>query len=178
VRSFDKPVSGAELAADIGPGLAKAALAIRVDGKLKDLAAVIDADAQVAIVTDRDEEDALDLIRHDTAHVLAEAVQALFPGTQVTIGPNIENGFYYDFARAEPFSTEDLETIEVKMREIVDRDDPFVREVWDRDEAIKTFREMGEIYKAELIEGFPEGEEVGVYRQGQWFDLCRGPHMP
>ncbi len=178
VREFDNPVSGAELADDIGPGLAKAAMAIRINGELDDLSTVMDADAEVAIITDRNEEEALDLIRHDTAHVLAEAVQELFPGTQVTIGPNIENGFYYDFAREEPFSTEDLETIEAKMREIIDRDDVFTKEVWDRDEAVKTFSDMGEKYKAELIEGLLEDEEVKIYRQGKWFDLCRGPHLP
>ena len=178
VRAFDNPVSGAELAYDIGPGLAKAAMAIRINGELDDLSTVMDADAEVAIITDKNEEEALDLIRHDTAHVLAEAVQELFPGTQVTIGPNIENGFYYDFAREEPFSTEDLETIEAKMREIIDRDDVFTKEVWDRDEAVKTFSDMGEKYKAELIEGLLEDEEVKIYRQGKWFDLCRGPHLP
>ncbi len=178
VREFDNPVSGAELADDIGPGLAKAAMAIRINGELDDLSTVMDADAEVAIITDRNEQEALDLIRHDTAHVLAEAVQELFPGTQVTIGPNIENGFYYDFAREEPFSTEDLETIEAKMREIIDRDDVFTKEVWDRDEAVKTFSDMGEKYKAELIEGLLEDEEVKIYRQGKWFDLCRGPHLP
>ena len=178
VREFDNPVSGAELADDIGPGLAKAAMAIRINGELDDLSTVMAADAEVAIITDRNEEEALDLIRHDTAHVLAEAVQELFPGTQVTIGPNIENGFYYDFAREEPFSTEDLETIEAKMREIIDRDDVFTKEVWDRDEAVKTFSDMGEKYKAELIEGLLEDEEVKIYRQGKWFDLCRGPHLP
>ena len=178
VREFDNPVSGAELADDIGPGLAKAAMALRINGELDDLSTVMDADAEVAIITDRNEEEALDLIRHDTAHVLAEAVQELFPGTQVTIGPNIENGFYYDFAREEPFSTEDLETIEAKMREIIDRDDVFTKEVWDRDEAVKTFSDMGEKYKAELIEGLLEDEEVKIYRQGKWFDLCRGPHLP
>ena len=137
VREFNSPVSGAELAEEIGPGLAKAAMAIRINGELDDLSTVIDSDAKIAIVTDRDEEEALDLIRHDTAHVLAEAVQELFPGTQVTIGPNIENGFYYDFARDEPFSSADLETIEAKMREIIDRDDVFTKEVWDRADAIR-----------------------------------------
>ena len=178
VRNFENPVTGAELAADIGPGLAKAAMAVTINGTLDDLATRIDADADVAIITDKNTEEALDLIRHDTAHVLAEAVQELFPGTQVTIGPNIENGFYYDFARDEPFSTEDLETIEAKMREIVDRDDPFSKEVWDRAEAVRTFRDMGEDYKAEIIEGLPEDEDVKIYRQGDWFDLCRGPHLP
>ena len=178
VREFDNPVSGAELADDIGPGLAKAAMAIRINGELDDLSTVMDADAEVAIITDRNEEEALDLIRHDTAHVLAEAVQELFPGTQVTIGPNIENGFYYDFAREEPFSTEDLETIEAKMREIIDRDEVFTKEVWDRAKAVRTFRDMGEDYKVEIIQGLPDDEEVKIYRQGDWFDLCRGPHLP
>ena len=177
VREFDKPISGAELAASIGPGLAKAAMAVRVDGKMKDLASVIDHDAQVAIVTDRDDE-ALELIRHDTAHILAEAVQELFPGTQVTIGPSIENGFYYDFARDEPFSTDDLAAIEARMREIIARDEAFVRQVWDRDEAIRFFKDKGEIYKAEIISDLPAGEEVSIYTQGDWTDLCRGPHLP
>ncbi|MBT3660491.1 MAG: threonine--tRNA ligase [Rhodospirillaceae bacterium] len=177
VRSFDNPVSGAELAADIGPGLAKAALAIRLNGALDDLSTVIDADSDVAVITDKDEE-ALDLIRHDAAHVLAEAVQELWPGTQVTIGPNIESGFYYDFAREEPFTPEDLETIEKKMLDVIERNDTFTKEVWDRDKAVQTFRDMGEAYKAELIEAIPAGEDVRIYRQGDWFDLCRGPHLP
>ncbi|MEK9754123.1 MAG: threonine--tRNA ligase, partial [Rhodospirillaceae bacterium] len=177
VREFDNPVSGAELAQSIGPGLAKAAMAVRVDGKLKDLASVIEGDAKVAIVTERDE-DALELIRHDTAHILAEAVQELFPGTQVTIGPSIENGFYYDFARDEPFSTDDLAAIEARMREIIARDEPFVRHVWDRDDAIKYFKQKGEAYKAEIIGDLPKDEEVSVYTQGAWTDLCRGPHLP
>ncbi|MEQ9556231.1 MAG: threonine--tRNA ligase [Rhodospirillales bacterium] len=177
VRQFDGPVTGLDVAADIGPGLAKAALAVRVDGELKDLAATIEADANLAIVTSKDA-DALDLLRHDCAHVLAEAVQELYPGTQVTIGPTIENGFYYDFARDEPFSSDDLEKMEQKMHEIIDRDTPFVREVWDRDVAIKHFEALGEKYKAELIQGLPEGEDIGIYRQGEWLDLCRGPHLP
>ena len=176
-RKFDGSVTGAELAADIGPGLAKAALAVRVDGEMKDLSAAIETDAEVAIITSKDE-DALELIRHDAAHVMAEAVQALYPGTQVTIGPAIENGFYYDFARDDPFTPDDLEKIEAKMAEIIDRNEPFEREVWDRDEAITTFKDKGEAYKAELIETLPEGEEIGIYRQGEWFDLCRGPHLP
>ncbi len=178
VREFDNPVSGAELAADIGPGLAKAAMAVRVNGDLWDLSRAIEADADVAIITERDEEDALDLIRHDTAHVLAEAVQELFPGTQVTIGPNIENGFYYDFAREEPFSTDDLETIEKKMTEIIERDAAFERQVWDRDEAVKYFEDKGEAYKAEIIRDLPADEDVSIYTQGVWTDLCRGPHLP
>ena len=177
VHKFDGPVTGTEVAADIGPGLAKAALAIRVGGELCDLSSVIDNDTTVFIVTDKDE-DALELICHDAAHVMAEAVQELFPGTQVTIGPAIENGFYYDFARDEPFTPDDFEKIESKMREIIDLDEPFQREVWDRDKAIATFKEMGEDYKAELVEAIPDGEEVGIYHQGKWFDLCRGPHLP
>ena len=176
-REFDKPVSGADVATDIGPGLAKAALAVRVGGEMKDLSTVIDADAEIAIVTTKDE-DALELLRHDCAHVMAEAVKELFPGTQVTIGPNIENGFYYDFARDEPFVPEDLEKIEARMHEIVKRDEPVTREVWDRAEAIKFFKDKGEHYKAEIIEGIPGDEEVSLYRQGDFIDLCRGPHLP
>ena len=176
-REFDKPVSGADVAADIGPGLAKAALAVRVGGEMKDLSTVIDADAEIVIVTAKDE-DVLELLRHDCAHVMAEAVKELFPGTQVTIGPNIENGFYYDFARDEPFVPEDLEKIEARMHEIVKRDEPVTREVWDRAEAIKFFKDKGEHYKAEIIEGIPGDEEVSLYRQGDFIDLCRGPHLP
>ena len=176
-REFDKPVSGADVAADIGPGLAKAALAVRVGGEMKDLSTVIDADTEIAIVTAKDE-DTLELLRHDCAHVMAEAVKELFPGTQVTIGPNIENGFYYDFARDEPFVPEDLEKIEARMHEIVKRDEPVTREVWDRAEAIKFFKDKGEHYKAEIIEGIPGDEEVSLYRQGDFIDLCRGPHLP
>ncbi|MGD9254919.1 MAG: threonine--tRNA ligase [Chromatiales bacterium] len=177
-RTFDHPVSVAEIAADIGSGLARATLAGKVNGTLVDASHVIDGDAEVAIVTSRDEE-ALELLRHDAAHVMAQAVQELYPGTQVTIGPAIENGFYYDFAREEPFTPEDLKKIEQRMHEIVKRDLPIVREVWDRDEATKTFGEIGEDYKVEIIEEIiPEGEEVSVYRQGEWFDVCRGPHLP
>ena len=177
VRQFDGPVTGLELAVDIGLGLAKAAVAIKLGGELVDLSTTIEHDAAVAIVTNRDDE-ALDLIRHDTAHVLAEAVQELFPGTQVTIGPSIENGFYYDFARNEAFTLDDLAKIEKKMHEIIKRNEPFVREVWSREDAIKTFKGMGEAYKAELIEAIPEGDDIGIYRQGKWFDLCKGPHLP
>ena len=177
VRKFDKPSSGADIAADIGPGLARAALAMRVDGELKDLAAVVDRDAKVEIVT-REHEDALELLRHDAAHVMAEAVKELFPETQVTIGPAIENGFYYDFARPTPFTPEDLETIEARMREIVDRDETVAREVWDRAEAIRFFENQGEHYKAQIITELPEDEEISVYRQGDFVDLCLGPHLP
>jgi len=177
IKEYGGSVTAARIAADIGPGLAKAALAARVDGKLWDLARDIEADSTVELITRKDEA-ALELVRHDAAHVMAQAVQELFPGTQVTIGPAIENGFYYDFARKEPFTPEDLEKIEKRMAEIVERDLPLVREVWDRDEAIKTFEGMGEKYKAEIIRDLPEGEVVTVYRQGDWFDLCRGPHLP
>jgi len=178
-RSFDKPVTVMDVAADIGPGLAKATLAGRVDDELVDASHLIDHDAELAIITNKHEAEALELIRHDSSHVMAQAVQELYPGTQVTIGPAIENGFYYDFAREEPFSPEDLEKIEQRMHEIVKRDLPIVREVWDRDQAIKTFAEMGEDYKVEIIRDIiPEGEEVSVYRQGDWFDVCRGPHLP
>ena len=176
-RPFDVPPTGADVAASIGPGLAKAAIAVKVDGEVRDLARPIERDAAVEIVTRRSD-DALELIRHDAAHVMAEAVQELFPGTQVTIGPAIENGFYYDFARETPFSTEDLDVIERKMQEIVARDEPIVREVWDRGDAVGRFREQGEHYKAEIIEGLPDDEAVTVYRQGEWQDLCRGPHLP
>ncbi len=176
-RDYDGPVSGADVAADIGPGLAKAALAIRVNGEMKDLATIIEEDCDLSIVTAKDE-DALDLLRHDAAHVMAQAVQELFPGTQVTIGPAIENGYYYDFAREEPFSTEDFEKIEKRMAEIVDQNLEIVREVWERDQAIEHFNSIGEKYKAEIIADLPEGEEITVYRQGDWLDLCLGPHLP
>ena len=176
-RAFDGPVSGADAAAAIGRGLAKAALAIRVNGALWDLSRVIEEDAEVEIVT-RDHDDALELLRHDAAHVMAEAVKELYPETQVTIGPAIEDGFYYDFARAEPFTPEDLEKIEARMREIVGRDEAVTREVWDRDHAIEFYKGQGEHYKAEIIEDLPEEEEVTLYRQGGFVDLCRGPHLP
>ena len=176
VRRFAGPVTGTTIAAAIGPGLARAALAMKVDGKLMDLAQDVADDARIKFVTRKDEE-ALELIRHDAAHVLAEAVQTLFPGTQVTIGPPIENGFDYDFARNEPFTPEDFPPIEAKMREIVTRGAPFQREVWDRDEAIAFFEKRGEKYKAQLIQDLPPTETITLYRQGGWIDLCRGPHM-
>ena len=176
VRRFDGPVTGTMLAADIGPGLARAALAMKLDGALADLSHVIDADAAVTFITRKDPE-ALGMIRHDTAHVLAEAVQSLYPGTQVTIGPAIENGFYYDFARNDPFTPEDFPAIEARMREIIARNAPFEREVWDRDDAIAFFEARGERYKAELIHDLPETETITLYKQGDWIDLCRGPHM-
>lgn len=176
-REYDAPVTGMTIATSISKSLAKKALAIFVDGTLCDLSLPIEADASVDLMT-RDHEGALELIRHDCAHVMAQAVQELFPGTQVTIGPAIENGFYYDFACEEAFSTEDFEAIERKMRQIIERGDAFEREVWDRNEAIDYFMEQGETYKAELIRDLPEGEKITVYRQGKWLDLCRGPHMP
>ena len=159
VRSFDKPVTGAEFAASIGPGLAKAALAVKVDGEMRDLARPIERDARIAIVTAKDP-DALELLRHDAAHVLAQAVQELYPGTQITFGPSTESGFYYDFARAEPFTPEDFEKIEKRMAEIVDRDLPIEREVWDRAKLKAFFVEHGESFKAEWSDELPEGEEV------------------
>ncbi|MBL6453695.1 threonine--tRNA ligase [Belnapia sp. T6] len=176
VRAFDGPVTGTTVAAAIGPGLAKAALAMQVDGVTRDLAMPIERDASLRFITRRDPE-ALEMIRHDAAHVLAEAVQALYPGTQVTIGPSIENGFYYDFARNEPFTPEDFAAIEAKMREIVSRNAPFVRSVMPREEAIAFFEARGEKYKAQLIRDLPETEEISLYSQGDWIDLCRGPHM-
>ena len=177
VREFDGPVSGADVSAAIGPGLAKAALAIRVNGELWDLSRPIIDDAKIEIVT-RDHDDALEIIRHDAAHVMAEAVKELYTDTQVTIGPAIENGFYYDFARPTPFTPEDLEKIEERMREIVERDESVSREVWDRAEAIAFFKDQGEFYKAEIIEALPAEEEITLYRQGGFIDLCRGPHLP
>src|ERR1700674_3164575 len=156
-RPFDRPVSGAELAAAIGPGLAKAALAVKIDGILKDLSIPIERDARVEIVT-RDHPDALELLRHDCAHVLAEAVQELYPGTQITFGPSIENGFYYDFARNEPFTPEDFPKIEQKMREIVERDEKIIREIWSRDRMIQYFRDHGESFKAEWAAQMPDDE--------------------
>jgi len=179
VRDFDGPVSGADIAGAIGPGLAKAAIAVRVDGDLWDLSRAIEHDAVVSIVTLRDDDETVfDLLRHDAAHIMAEAVKELFPKTQVTIGPSIEDGFFYDFSPAEPFTPEDLEAIEARMREIVGRDEALVREVWDRDKAIAFFKDMGEHYKAEIIEDLPEDEKITLYRQGDFIDLCRGPHLP
>ncbi len=177
VRSYDAPLSGAEIAADIGKGLARDALAVRVDGELQDLGTLIENDAEVAIVTG-DQPEGLALLRHDAAHVMAEAVKELYPKTQVTIGPAIENGFYYDFAREQPFTPEDLERIEARMGEIVARDEVIQREVWDRDEAMRFFRDQGEEYKAQIIESIPAGEAITLYRQGAFIDLCRGPHLP
>ena len=173
---FAKNVSGLEVAKKISQSLAKQAIVIGIDGELKDLDYIIDKDCTVKIFTSKNKE-GLDTIRHDTAHILAMAVQELFPGTQVTIGPTIENGFYYDFARKEPFTEDDLKLIENKMREIVDRDEITKREVWTRDKAIEHFKKKGEIYKAQLIQSIPQDEEVSIYFHGEWHDLCRGPHL-
>ncbi len=177
IREYEGSVTGAAVAADIGPGLAKAALAIIVDGEMLDLALEIEADASLEIVTAKSE-GALELIRHDAAHVMAEAVKELYPDAQVTIGPAIDTGFYYDFSRGEAFVPDDLEKIEARMHEIVKRDEAITREVWDRKDAITFFKEQGEFYKAELIEGIDSDEPLGMYRQGDFIDLCRGPHLP
>ena len=176
-RAYDGPITGAEVAADIGPGLALAALAVKINGEMADLSLPIEQDSAFAIVTAKDE-DALDLLRHDAAHIMAEAVKELYPDVQVTIGPSIENGFYYDFARTEPFVPEDLEKIEKRMAEIVDRDEAITREVWNRSEAIQFFKDAGEHYKAQIIESIPEDQDIRLYRQGDFIDLCRGPHLP
>ncbi|MGA1336727.1 MAG: TGS domain-containing protein, partial [Burkholderiaceae bacterium] len=176
-RSFDQPVTVAQVAANIGAGLAKAAVAGRVDGKLVDTSHLIESDAQLAIVTDKDT-DGLEIIRHSTAHLMAYAAQKLFPGLQVTIGPVIDNGFYYDFSYHRALTPEDLEAIEAKMRELAAKDEPVVREVMDRDAAIQMFLGMGEKYKAEIIESIPAGEQISLYREGDFVDLCRGPHVP
>ena len=176
-RDYAEGTSGADIAAAISKSLAKKAVAVTLDGELADLSQPITRDAKLEIVT-RDDPRALELIRHDCSHVMAEAVQELWPGTQVTIGPVIENGFYYDFARNAPFTSEDLPVIEAKMREIIARDRPFTREVWTRDEAKRVFAAKGENYKVELVDAIPEDQDVKIYKQGEWFDLCRGPHMP
>jgi threonyl-tRNA synthetase len=176
-KSFPGPVTGAEIAQSIGPGLAKAALAIKVDGEARDLAAPIGGDARVAILT-RDSPEALEILRHDAAHVLAEAVKELYPATQVTFGPATDSGFYYDFARDEPFTPEDLERIEKRMHEIVDRDEKITREEWERDRAVEFFKSIGEKYKAEWIHEIPRDEAISLYRQGGFIDLCTGPHLP
>ena len=182
VREVARGTTAAEVAAHIGPGLAKAALAARIDGELRDLSRPIEADARLALVTAKDEADALDLARHDYAHVLAEAVQHLFPRTQITFGPSTDDGFYYDFAPERPFTDEDLPAIEAEMRRIIARDEPLIREVWDRAALIARWRAQGEIYKAEWAAELPEGEEITVYRAGAgadaWLDMCKGPHMP
>ncbi|MFO0996922.1 MAG: threonine--tRNA ligase [Alphaproteobacteria bacterium] len=177
VRRYDSPVSGLKLAADIGPGLARAALVMRIDGALLDLSRTIETDAKVEIVTAKDQA-ALEILRHDCAHVLAEAAKELYDDIQVTIGPAIDDGFYYDFARATPFTPDDLARLEERMREIVDRDEPITREVWERRQAIDYFKGIGEHYKAQIIEDLPADEVITIYKQGKFVDLCLGPHLP
>ncbi len=176
-KQFDAVTRGAEIAASIGKSLARDAVAVRVNGELWDLTRDIEGDAAVEIIT-RESDEGVELLRHDAAHALAEAVKELWPDTQVTIGPAIENGFYYDFSREAPFTEDDLLVIEARMREIVDRDEAIEREVWDRDEAVAFFRGIGEEYKAEIIASIPAGESITLYRQGDFIDLCRGPHLP
>ena len=175
--NIEKSIDGFELTKKISKSLEKVALIMEVNGELKDLSHQITKDSKVKIITPKDQE-GLEVIRHDAAHIMAMAVQELFPGTQVTIGPVIENGFYYDFARKEHFTSEDLKKIEIKMSEIIDKDVKTRREVLKRDEAIAHFKKMGEKYKAEIIESIPKGEELSIYHHGDtWHDLCRGPHL-
>ena len=175
-REFPQNITGLDIAKGISPSLAKRSVAMVVDGQVADLSDPIERDAKLEFIS-REDPRALELIRHDAAHVLAEAVQTLWPGTQVTIGPVIENGFYYDFYRNQPFTPEDLPVIEKKMREIVARDKPFTKEVWSREKTKQTFRDMGEQFKVELVDAIPEDQQIKIYKQGDWFDLCRGPHM-
>ena len=175
-RSVKKGINGFEIAEEISKSLAKESIAIKINSGIFDLKTRIEKDAKIQIIKKSDEE-ALDIIRHDCAHVMAEAVQSLFPETQVTIGPSIENGFYYDFARKEPFTLSDLPKIEKKMHEIINIGEKFTREVWSQEEAIKFFKDKGEDYKVELIEDLDPNEKITIYKQGEWLDLCRGPHM-
>src|ERR1700704_2297142 len=175
-RDYPNGITGLDIAKGISPSLAKRTVAMALDGAVADLADPIERDAKLEFLT-RDDPRALELIRHDAAHVLAEAVQSLFPGTQVTIGPVIENGFYYDFFRNQPFTPEDFVAIEKKMREIIARDKPFTKEVWSRDETKRVFRDKGEMFKVELVDAIPADQELKIYKQGDWFALCRGPHM-
>ncbi len=175
-RDYPNGITGLDIAQGISPSLARRTVAMALDGMLADLADPIERDARIEFLT-REDPRALELIRHDCAHVLAEAVQTLWPGTQVTIGPVIENGFYYDFFRNQPFTPDDFEAIEKKMRELIARDRPFTREVWSREQARRVFRDKGELFKVELVDAIPDGQEIRIYRQGDWFDLCRGPHM-
>ncbi|HEX7791726.1 MAG TPA: TGS domain-containing protein, partial [Afipia sp.] len=175
-REFPKGTTGLDIAKGISPSLAKRTVAMALDGAVSDLADPITHDAKIEFIN-RDDPRALELIRHDAAHVLAEAVQTLWPGTQVTIGPVIDNGFYYDFFRNEPFTPEDFAAIEKKMREIIARDQPFTKEEWDREKTKQVFRDKGENFKVELVDAIPGNEPIKIYYQGDWFDLCRGPHM-
>src|SRR5215475_12283760 len=175
-REYPKGSTGLNVAKAISPSLAKRTVAMALNGSLADFADPIDRDAKIEFVN-RDDPRALGLIRHDAAHVLAEAVQSLWPGTQVTIGPVIENGFYYDFYRNQPFTPEDFPAIEKRMREIIAGDKPFTKEVWSRDDAKQVFRDNGEMFKVELVDAIPEDQQIKIYRQGEWFDMCRGPHM-
>ena len=175
VRDYPAGSTGRDVAEAISKSLAKKAIAIALDGELRDLSETV-SNGRIEIVT-REDDRALELIRHDAAHVMAEAVQELWPGTQVTIGPVIDNGFYYDFAKDEPFTPDDLPKIEKRMKEIIQRNKPFTREVWSRDKAKEVFASKGETYKVELVDAIPEGQDLKIYYQGDWFDLCRGPHM-
>src|SRR6202795_1562408 len=175
-RDYPQNITGLDIAKGISPSLAKRTVAMALDGKVADLSDPIEHDAKIEFLT-RDDPRALELIRRGAAHVLAEAVQALWPGTQVTIGPVIESGFYYDFFRNEPFTPEDFAAIEKKMREIIARDKPFTKEVMSREEAKRVFRDKNELFKVELVDTIPAGDQIKVYKQGDWFDLCRGPHM-
>src|SRR5687767_14612749 len=180
VKEMPQGSTPADVAAAIGPGLAKAALAARIDGEVRDLHRPFEGDADLALITSRDEKDALELVRHDFAHLLAEAVQNLYPGTQITFGPATDDGFYYDFAPAPgrgPFTEEDLPAIEEEMRRIIARDEPLVREVWTREDVRRLFLEQGETFKAEWVMELPEHETITMYRSGGWIDLCRGPHL-
>ena len=176
-RQYDSAITGYDVATSIGKSLARDAVAISVDGELWDLTREIEEDSSIEIIT-RDSEDGLELLRHDAAHVMAEAVKELWPETQVTIGPAIENGFYYDFLREDPFTEDDLQVIEARMKQIVDRDEPIERQVWKRSDAVKFFRKEGEEYKAEIIKDIPDSESITLYQQGKFIDLCRGPHLP
>src|SRR5712692_10490857 len=175
-RDYPDGITGLDIAKGISPSLAKRTVAMALDGGVADLGDRIERDARIEFLA-REDKRALELIRHDAAHVLAEAVQTLWPGTQVTIGPVIENGFYYDFFRNQPFTPEDFEAIEKKMREIIARDKPFTKEIWSRDEAKRVFKDKGEMFKVELVDAIPADQQIKIYKQGHWFDLCRGPHM-
>tara|TARA_B100001996_G_C18660831_1_gene593019 strand:+ start:273 stop:2222 length:1950 start_codon:yes stop_codon:yes gene_type:complete len=177
IKEFDKGITGFQIASSISPALADQAIAIILNNQIKDISYPINQDVEISILK-RSAKESLEIIRHDCAHVMAEAVQKLFPNTQVTIGPAIDNGFYYDFSRDKPFTTDDLEVIEKEMHNIIDADMAFKREVWDRNEAIEYFSKIGELYKAEIIKDLPDSEEITIYRQGEWMDLCRGPHLP